>query len=322
MRPIVLWTVVLLLTTAAVADAAVVSYTDKLNRTVDIPVPVRRAVFLQMYEFLPAMDIWDKVVGVASWAYRSDFIRAARPDIESFPSAGMGGEANIESILQLHPDLVLTWAVRPESIRFMEEKGIRVIAVYPETIPELYEVMRLLGRIFQQEAQLKAAIAEMESIFSLVRERAAKRGAGQKQKMVYLGGQSNSVACGLGINNDMLQMIGGVNPAASIPKRDSLVSLEQLVVWNPEVIFIWGSAGYTAEDIMDNPQWRFIRAVRERRVYKLPRWSTWSPRLALVALLMAKEAYPDEYRDIDLTQVADRFYQKLFGIPYQPEKTP
>ena len=312
-------TVLLLIVTVS-AQAASTSSTDKLGRKVDIPIPVQRAVFLQMYEFLPVMDVWDQVAGVSGWAYKSDFIRRTTPDIESVPAVGRGGDPNVEAILQLKPDLVLTWAVRPESIRFMAEKGLRVFAVYPESIQELYGILDLFGTVFQREETMKAVKKTMEDMFSLIRERTAARDPARQRKILYLGGQMNSVSCGLGINNDLIRMIGGRNPADRIRKTHTIISLEQIVIWNPEVIFIWGSAGYTAEDILNNPQWRHIAAVRNKQVYKLPRWSTWSPRLPLVGLIMAKKAYPDDYQDMDPDTAEEEFLRKIKAIHDKTEQ--
>ena len=302
--------------------AAVVTYTDKLNRTVDIPVPVKRAVFLQMYEMLPALDVWDRVVGIASYAFRNELLRKANPRLDDIPSVGSGANVNVEAILQLKPDLVITWAWHPEAIRFMEEKGLRVIAVYPESIDDLYREMALLGTLFQREERMAATRIEMEMIFALVWERVARGDGSKKQKMVYLGGQSNMVSCALGINNDLLTLIGGINPADAIAQRSTLVAIEQIVAWNPDIIFIWGNAGYSAEDILTNPQWRHIKAVRDKRVYKLPDWTTWSPRLALVALWMAKKAHPRDFQDIELADVADALCRKAFRMSCTAETVP
>ena len=85
---------------AVSAQGATLSYTDKLGRVVKVSVPVKRAVFFESYELIPALGVWDEVVGVGRWAYENDLIRATRPDIEqSIPSMGTGTDINIEALL-------------------------------------------------------------------------------------------------------------------------------------------------------------------------------------------------------------------------------
>jgi len=299
----------------SVSWAATMTYTNKLGRAVNIPVPVKRAVFFQTYELIPALGIWDRVIGIARWAYDNDLMKAAKPDIEkSVPSPGSGMDVNIETLLKLKPDVVITWTSKPETVRFMEEKGLKVIAIYPESLEEFYAVMRLHGRLFGKEKKAEHCIARMESIFKLIKERVRKIPGNKRKKVLWLGGKSTSVACGIGVTNDVFKLIGGVNPAAQIPRRNADVPIERIIAWNPDVIFIWGNAGYQVQDIRNSPQWRSIKATREGRVYKAPEWSTWSPRLAPMALWMAMKTYPEYFRDINLDRVMDEFYKKVFGI--------
>jgi iron complex transport system substrate-binding protein len=301
--------------------AAVITYKDKLGRAVNIPVPVKRAIFFQTYELIPALGIWDRVIGIGRWAYDNDLMKTAKPDIEkSIPSAGSGTDVNIETLLKLKPDVVITWTSKPETVRFMEEKGLKVIAIYPESLEELYAVMRLHGRLFGKEKQVEHCIARMESIFKLLKERVTKIPGDKTKKVLWLGGKPTSVACGVGVTDDVFKLIGGINPAAQIPQRNADVPIERIIAWNPDVIFIWGNAGYKAQDILNNPQWRSIKAIRAGRVYKAPEWSTWSPRLAPVALWMAMKTYPEYFRDINLDRVTDEFYKKVFGIAYSRVK--
>jgi len=297
-------------------DAATVTYTDKMGRIIDIPVPVERAVFFQTYELLPVLDIWSKVVGIGSFAYTNDLMKAANPDIESIPSAGSGGDINMEVLVKLRPDNVILWPWKPENIRFMAEKGLRVIAIYPDSLADLYQVMRIHGTIFERETKIDHAISAMEKIFSLIRERAGRIPVEKKRKVLWLGGKMNSVSCGVGVTQDMFNMIGAVNPAGSISQRNTDVSTEQIVIWNPDVIFIWGNAGYTARDVRGQAQLRYVRAVKDGNVHKGPQWSTWSPRLAPIALWMAAKIYPEYYCDINIEKMTDEFYRDVFGIPY------
>lgn len=303
------------------SGAETMTCTDKLGRVVHIPIPVKRPVFFLTYELVPAMDIWDKVVGLGRWACSNDLMKAVRPDIDrSFPSVGSGSDINIEALLKLKPDLIVTWTFKPEMVKFMEQKGLRVIAVYPESLEELYEVMRLHGRLFQREKRMESAISQMEIVFNLIKQRVSKIPAQKRRRVLWLGGKQTTVACGIGVTNDIIRMIGGINPAAGIRQRNADVSMEQIVAWKPDVVFIWGNAGYGASDIMTSPQWRSVRAVKDRRVHKAPEWSTWSPRLAPIALWMAAKTYPECFKDQCVEKVADDFYRKVFGISYKKVK--
>ncbi|MEW6215224.1 MAG: ABC transporter substrate-binding protein, partial [Nitrospirota bacterium] len=99
----------------ASSEAATITYTDKLGRKITVSVPVKRAVFFITYELIPALDIWDRVVGIGRWAYNNDLMKATKPDIAStIPSTGSGSDVNIEALLKLKPDLVITWTFKPE----------------------------------------------------------------------------------------------------------------------------------------------------------------------------------------------------------------
>ena len=298
------------------AGAQTVTYTDKLGRKVDLAFPVRRAVVLQLYEFLPALNCWDRVAGVGRYAYDNDLLLVARPDIRTrFPSVGSGTDLNMEALLRLRPDLVITWTFKPENVQFLQDRGLKVIAVYPDSVPELYDLIRLQGRMFQREAQAKNTITQMEEVFRLVQARSSSLPVERRKKVLWIGGRQNNVAGASGLTDKLLNLIGGRNVAGGIPQRNADVSIETIIGWNPEVIFIWGNAQYSARDILSSPQWQHVKAVRDGKVFKAPEWSTWSPRLAPIALWMAMKTYPERYRDINLISTTDGFYRKVFGMP-------
>ena len=306
-----------LVVSVSVSHAESLSCRDKLGRTVQIVLPVRRAVLFETYELTAALDVWDRIAGISRYAYENDLILAVKPDIaETISSAGSGFDMNIETLLKYRPDLVITWSFKPETIRFMEEKGLKVIALYPESLPELYETMRLQGRLFGEERKVEQSIVEMEKIFLLVRDRSRRVPNDGRKKVIWLGGKPTTVSGGMGIYNDMICLINAVNPAFIIQERSADVSMERIVAWNPDVVFIWGSAKFGVEDLIGSPRWRHVDAVRKSAVYRAPKWSTWSPRLAVVALWMAMKTYPEVYRDIDFRKTADDFYRTVYGVPY------
>lgn len=269
-------------------------------------------------DLLPVTRAWNQVIGISTVAREdNDLLRAAKPDVaQLFPSVGNNSNVNMEILLRLKPDLVLSWSSNPDYIRFLQGKGLPVVAVYPESISELYRVMRLQGRLFGQEKRIEAAIRRMEEIFTLIRQRVSTVPPRQRKKAIWISSKPTTVTGGISVNNDLLSLVGQTNPGGGIRDHSRDVSQEQIMAWNPDVIYIWGRAPYSANDILSNPQWRHIRAVKERRVFKAPKWDTWSPRLAPLALWMATRVYPDRFRDIDIDTTIKRFYRDVFGVRY------
>lgn len=293
--------------------------TDKLGRTVTVKIPVSRAVIFQTYELIPALGIWDKVVGIARFAYANDLIKATRPNIATaIPSvsAGSGLDANMEMLLKLKPDVVITWAVKPEAVKFMEDRGLKAIAIYPESLSELVDVIRLHGRLFGEEKRAETTIAEMEAIFRLVRDTVSAIPSDRRRKVLWVGGKPTMVSGKIGVTNDLIRLIGGINAASRVSPSNADVPIERIVAWNPDVIFIWGNATYSAESILKSSQWKPIKAVREGHVYKAPMWHTWSPRIAPIVLWMAAKTYPEYFQNVNLEKKTNDFYQLIFGIPY------
>jgi len=303
--------------TALDAAAATITWRDKTGTDVTVRVPVRRAVLYETYELLPVTDAWDRVAGISRFALENDLLRAVKPDFSrAINSAGSAMDVNAEALFRLRPDVIITWSSNPKAVAFLRARGLPVIAVYPESIAELYDVMRLQGRLFGKERKVEAAIKEMERIFSLIRSRTASITANGRRRAVWIGSKPTTAAGRVGVTNDLFRIINLENAAGSIAGRTADVPLERIAAWNPELVFIWGNARYGMADILGNPQWRHVRAVRKRAVFKAPRWSIWSPRIAPIALWMASKAYPERFRDVNIDKVIDDFYRKVYGIPY------
>ncbi len=300
-----------------VAQAETFLYTDKLDRIIQIKSPIKRAIIFSTYELIPALGLWEQVVGIGRYAYYNDLMRAVRPNIaQEYPSAGSGMDVNIEAVLQAKPDLVITWSIKPESVRYLEQRGLTVAAVHPESIEELHEAIRFHGRAFGKEVRARQVVAESKRIFTIIGKKTAAIPLESRKKVLWLSSKPTTVAGGTGMYNDLVRAIGAVNPAAGYRERYVEVSLEKIITWNPDVIFIWGNAKYSVDDVLKNPQWRHVRAVKTGQVFKAPEWSTLSPRAAAAALLMAAKVYPEKFRKADVDKELDVFYQRVFSISF------
>ncbi len=292
---------------------------DKLGRKVEIKVPVKRAIIVTGYDLIPALDIWDEVIGVSRWA--DDVCGVYRTFIKKYPylkkpHVGTGSDVDVESILRLNPDVIITWTYEPDVITFLENKGIKVVGVYPDSISEVYQLIYMYGKLFGKEKRAEEIIYEMNKMLRLVNRNVSNLNKEQRKKVLYLGSRPTRLSAGIGVTNEAIKIAGGINLAGSINKRYVDVSMETIIRLNPDIIFIWSSASYDESWLYNSSQWRYVKAVRMRHVYKLPHWSNWSPDLVPFVLYMATKMYPDRFHNIDFNKTVDGFYKKVFGISF------
>lgn len=299
------------------ADSTV-AFTDRLGVPVEVKVPCERVVLLESFEILPITGAWDRVAGLSRNALRNDLLLAARPDLaESFKTPGSIFDSSAESLIELNPDLVITfnYGGRTKDIEFWRAKGLTVLSVYPSTVAELYELMRLHGKVFEAEAEIEAAIGAMEAMFGLIGERLSGLPDDDRRTAYWLFLKPNHVGGRRGLTQTLFDLIRVENLAPEGSGDSVELPLETIVLRDPEIIFIWGNAPFSPDDVSANPQWRHVGAVKNDRIWKMPQWSTISPRLAPQALMMAALAYPERFADVDVGAAVDEFYLSVYNLP-------
>src|SRR6202012_4583965 len=97
---------------------------------------------------------------------------------------------------------------------------------------------------------------------------------------------------------------GGTNAAIGV-RGAVKVSMEDILQWDPQVIFVQDRYAPVATEIRNGAAWQPIPAVRDNPIYITPEyvkpWGYPLPEaLALGELWMAKKLYPDRFADIDM----------------------
>lgn len=188
--------------------------------------------------------------------------------------AGRGSTVSLERLLAMQPDLVLDAGDFDANYRDSAERTWKQTSIpfeliagrLPDHPAQLRHVGRLLGVAARGETLAQAAEAQL----ALVREVLAVRPPATRPS-VYYGRGSDGLESGLSgsINTEVIELCGGHNVAASVGAGGlARVSFEQLLAWDPDVI-LTQDAGFAASAAQD-PRWRALRAVRERRLHCAP----------------------------------------------------
>ena len=123
--------------------------------------------------------------------------------------------------------------------------------------------------------------------------------------------------------------IGLTNVVSEKTEANSLpTNMEQIYEWDPTIIFVTNFTTATADDIYNNTvgeyDWSSVDAVKNRRVYKMPlgmyRSYTSGVDSPIALLWLAKAAYPEAMKDVNITDYTKEYYKTVFGIELTDEQ--
>ncbi|WP_282961971.1 ABC transporter substrate-binding protein [Proteus terrae] len=319
---------------------------DQIGRTVTIPDKVERTVVLQhqTLNLLVQLDATDKVVGVMSnWKQQlGDGYAQLAPSLEKTPKVGDLTSFDAESLVKLQPQVVFVTNYAPkEMINKISALGIPVVAI--SLRKEVNDDKSTLNPTLQNEEQaynegLKEGILlignivnKSENAQALVndtfkqREQVSQRlqNVPKEQRVRAYMANPDLTTYGSGkYTGLMMEHAGAFNVATSTVKGYKQVSLEQVIAWDPEVIFIQDRYPQVVDEIKQDARWQVISAVKNNRIYLMPEYAkAWGypmpEAMAIGELWMAKKLYPEKFSDIDMQKVANDWYQKFYRTQYQ-----
>jgi len=257
-------------------------------------------------------------------ANRPEECEFMRPDICSRPEVGRitgrGNTANLEVVLALKPDLILdVGSTAPTFVslatRVQEQTGIPY-ALLDGRFDATVASYRTLGALIHQAAAAEALARHSDETMTTIKRRIAAIPADQRPRIYYARGP-RGLETGLGgsINVETIEFLGARNVAAARQGGLAIVSIEQVLLWNPEVI-ITIDRDFAASARSD-PVWAGVAAVRTGRVHLSPKlpfgWVDFPPSVnRLIGLWwLAKIIYPEQFPE-DLRALTRDFYTRFY----------
>jgi iron complex transport system substrate-binding protein len=245
-----------------------IEITDGLDRQVRLEAPAVRVVSLapSNTEILFAIGAGEQVVGRDEF---SDYPAEA----SAMPSVGGGfGDYNQEAIVDLEPDLVLAAEINtPEQVQTLADLGLNVFwLANPTSMDEMYTNLEIVARLTAHEEEAAELVKSLKKRVDRVNQKIAE--AAESPRVFYELDSTEPNApwtAGPGTFIDtLIQMAAGENVAADLEGQYVQISLEKLVVEDPEVILLGDAAyGITRESVAQRAGWESLSAVESGRVY-------------------------------------------------------
>ena len=280
--------------------ARAATVTDSSGRSLPVPAPVARVfpagppAAILIYTLAPDLLLgWPRANTPQECAFMLADI-CARPEVGRI--TGRGNTASLESVLALRPDLIVDVGATAETFvslaaRVQEQTGIPY-ALLDGRFTALATTYRKLGELVG-----RSAAAEELSDYA----------RGPRGLVTALGGS---------INVETIELIAR-NVAGGTRGGLANVSLEQVLLWNPDVI-VTIDAEFAAA-VRSDPAWAGVKAVRDNNVHLSPQlpfgWVDFPPGPnRLIGLWwLARLLYPQRFPE-DLRTRTREFYARFYHV--------
>ena len=251
-------------------------------------------------EMLESLERIDRVVAIGEYGPWPTAIR-------DLPVVGGYATPNVERILELRADLVLTAAsdAAADAHRRLAALGVDVLALDTSTLDGVFASLDLVGTAFDVEPAARRVADEMRTELQEIAARARDL---PRRRVLFVVGRDPLYVAGPGSHVDeLIRIAGGENVAADAAATYAQFSLETILERAPEVII----------DTSDNRpgaprgrqagpwgEWAFLPAVRDDRVWLVEPGRLVIPgmRLPEMARLTAHLVHPESFDSAATTE--------------------
>jgi len=328
------------------AQEGTVTITDHADREVTVPVNPTRVVIL---DILPLPSVLTVFLGSAETilAMQPASMNAAKNGIlsELFPEVldvstdiMNGDDVNIEALLTLDPQIVFYNAANKAVCEKLENAGLTAVGVSPtkwnyDCITTYDKWIELLSQIYP-DASLGAEVSAFSSqIRDMIQERTKDLNETERKKVLFLFQYDENTMITSGssfFGQWWCDASGAINAANEVEADNSnaAITMEQVYVWDPDVIIITNFTKTQPEDLYTNAigddDWSSVKAVANGQVYKMPlgTYRTYTPGVDTPMTLewMASLLYPELFPEFDLTEDVRAYYQDLYEVELTDEQ--
>lgn len=303
-------------------------FTDSTGRTVTLPGVITKIAItgpLSQIYVLPLAG--DLLVGVSN-DFAQDVQMYLPEYVLQLPQLGQlyggKGEMDLEALLAAAPEVVIDVGEAKGSMAedldgLTQQTGIPFIHI-DATVSTSPEAYRTLGKLLGREEKAEELAAYCESVLAQTQSLMAQVDAkGQRKNILYCLGDAGVNVLAEGsfhaeTVNTMAENVAVVEDVVSKGSGNE-VDLEQILLWDPEVIVFAPDSIYDTVDTMD--AWQSVRAIQTGQYYKTPYgpygWLSSPPAVQRYLGLMWLGAllYPEDV-SYDLQEAVTEYYQLFY----------
>jgi iron complex transport system substrate-binding protein len=208
----------------------------------------------------------DRIVGISGYVVRPPQARREKPRVSAFTSA------NIDKIVALKPDLVLTFSdLQADIAADLIRCGLDVHAFNQRSVAGILDMIRTVGAMVDASERATQLVGRFEARLAEVRQRAACL---PRQPRVFFEEWDDPLISGIGWVSELVEIAGGIDIFGDRAGRSTanhrIVTIDEVVAREPDLIIgSWCGKKFRPECVAARPSFAQIPAVRYEDLYEI-----------------------------------------------------
>ena len=200
-----------------------------------------------------------RIVGVSGYAVRPPRVRKEKPRVSAFISA------DIDKILALNPDLVLTFSdLQTDIVAALIRKGVAVHAFNQRDLDGIFAMIRTLGALIGANGKAEELAISLQQRLAQTRERTARIA---RKPHVYFEEWDEPMISGIGWVSELIAIAGGIDVflplSAGKSATERIVTAGEVIAAEPDIIIgSWCGKKFVPDKVAARPGFSAIPAVR------------------------------------------------------------
>lgn len=270
------------------------------------------------FEMLVGLGAADNIIATNDMA-RKSFIK----EDKTWSSIGKWQSPNIEAIVNLKPDLIVSYQKWPDPVMFESKLApfnIKVDRLDCYNMNEYHNDLNKLASYVGKSDRAAEMIKDFDSIVVMIKE--AVSNVNVKKKVYLEFSDFTSMSKGTG-NHEMLMLANVENIASDFPIQYPKISTEWLLNEKPDYIFKIITTDIINREVYDRfvsrPGWDKLDAVKDKKVYLISSEICSGPRAMIGSLYIAGICYPELFDGQAADSLHKFWLNKYYDVEYESE---
>jgi iron complex transport system substrate-binding protein len=297
---------------------------DSRGEAVEIPADPQRIVALRsgIIETMIALGAEDRLVGIdestKDGTGYGQFPIQLRPNLKDISCPVTGRDLNVEEVMALDPDVVLIGGYgRLKWVDPLTQYNLTVVVAHFEELGNFTRDLKIIGEVVNKQDKAEELADYVDNFLASLENTVGGISADQKVKAYYCSHDAYSVYGCTTFEHVQIVAAGGTNVGEEITTWLPTISPEQLITWNPEVIFTL--EGTDTDAILADEKIQTVSAIANGKVYAIPEngWDFGSLRSIFAIKWVASKLYPAKFAGVNITNEANQFYLTIWSTNYE-----